>query len=231
MDLEKAKIDYEEKGYALIPGVFPRFDMQALQREAYRLLDTAFGKSQTQFVGKHPALMFGMSDLSYAFYAYTHSPELREIVTFFLGNDVRQLNCQNYFRESGDGDQFQWHNDLIFRTPLDDFDSIESGYLQTVIAIDDVGEDNGAVEFIPGSHKRPFQNIVPRDNSERGLREFKRMGLKGEKLCMKSGDVAIWNVLTVHGSEQNNSGRSRMQFMNGFCRESSLINKTRFPIY
>ena len=50
------------------------------------------------------------------------------------------------------------------------------------------------------------------------LRTFDRKGLNGKKYTAKKGDVMIWSVMIVHGSEPNNSSSDRMTYMNGFCR-------------
>jgi ectoine hydroxylase-related dioxygenase (phytanoyl-CoA dioxygenase family) len=89
---------------------------------------------------------------------------------------------------------------------------VENDYFQTIIAIDDITEENGAIEFIEGSHK------TMRIGAPQNLRVFNRGDLKGTKYTAKKGDVLIWSVLTVHGSEPNKSNKDRMTYMNGFCR-------------
>jgi hypothetical protein len=69
---------------------------------------------------------------------------MSSLVKEFIGNDVRQINNQIYFRESGDYDQFAWHQDIMFREPHIFNEDVESDYFQTIIAVDDINEDNGA---------------------------------------------------------------------------------------
>lgn len=209
--------------------------MNVIKNCAYRALfaNTARVQSKLDAQGKErPSLLFWPKDVSYVLNYYTNHPEMKKIVKFFLGEKVRQVNNQIYFRESGDGDQFAWHQDLAFRTPKEEFYRIETGYLQTVISIDEITEENGAVEFIPGSHRKGFINgLVPRDDSERGLREFIRGDYQGVKLCAKPGDVLLWDILVIHGSEQNTSSGNRMTYMNGFAKESAVLNKKKYPSY
>src|SRR5690606_31530900 len=100
-----------------------------------------------------PGLLFWPSSMSPHLSSVAKDERLSNIVQYFLGPNVRWLNNQIYYRESGDGDEFAWHQDITFRTPANKFSGIETKYLQTIIVVDEITEDNGAVEFIYGSHK------------------------------------------------------------------------------
>lgn len=232
--LNRVKQEYEQNGYAKIEGVFNRQEVDAIRSEAYRVIRSGHPelKSYLQKTphGK-PALLFGPSHFSEYMKRVADDPRMKGIVSHFLGPNVRQLNNQVYFRESGDGDEFAWHQDICFRTPPEDFSNIESCYLQTIVVVDEIYE-NAAIEFIPGSHKwGVVDGLVPRDNTERGLRKFVRGTYKGLKVAASPGDVLLWSVMIVHGSEKNESKRHRMTYMNGFASDSAILNKERFPMY
>ncbi len=229
-----AKTEASEKGYAVIRDVFPKTMVAAIKSNAYDIIKNPLkdaGQLQKNKNGT-PALLFWPQDLNPFLKSVAHSLRMQLIAQTFLGPKVRQLNNQIYFREANDGDEFGWHQDICFRTPPEEFQNIESGYLQTVIAVDRVHDGNGAVEFIPGSHLLgERRDLVPRDNSEKGLRTFKRGEFKGHKVNAEAGDVIVWHVLAIHGSEKNVSDSSRMLYMNGFAREDAVLNKSKFPVY
>ena len=127
------------------------------------------------------------------------------------GSQLTCINNQIYFREPGDEDSFAWHRDTIFRENEIFNSHLETDYLQTIIAIDNISEENGAVEFIEGSHE--WEEFHTKD-----LRGFERNDLRGTKYTANKGDVMLWSVKIVHGSEPNESTSSRMTYMNGFCR-------------
>ncbi len=232
--MDAIKAEYALKGYARIPAVFSQQEVSLIREEGYGCLqrlpkDDPF---RLQRVGGRPALLFWPKGLSTYLNDISRDQRLVDIVTAFLGPDVRQINNQLYFREAGDGDEFGWHQDVCFRTPPADFSNVEENYLQTIIVVDKITETNGAVEFIPGSHKwGQLPDLVPRDDSQRGLRKFDRERFRGEKFTAEPGDVLVWSVMAVHGSEQNLSQSNRMTYMNGFAAEAAVLNKTRFPIF
>ncbi len=225
------KKELEEKGYAKIEGVFTKAETDIIRREAIMALPLAMPKGCVQVRSGYPALLFGPSNFSTTLGSFIRDRRLKDIVFSVLGENVFHLVEQIYFRMGGDGDSFALHQDISFRTPPDDFHEIENGYLQTIICVDGMDEENGAIEFEPGSHKKGDLGLVPRDNSEYGLRGFDRRGWQGEKVRANPGDVLVWSPLVVHGSEPNNSSRWRMNYMSGFAAEAAVKSKNRFPKY
>lgn len=212
-------------GYALIAGVFPKSRIDKLRAAVLEAL--TFPGPNIQWRGDFPALFFEPPHT----YLDAMRARIAPIVQEVLGPNVLQLNNQYYFRLPGDGDEFAWHQDISFRTPPELFDGIETRYLQTAIIVDHMGPSNGGIEFIPGSHKSGDLALVPRDGSERGLREFKRGERKGVIVDAHPGDVLVWSVMAVHGSEPNVSHFPRAYYMNGFASSDAVKDKTRFPWY
>jgi ectoine hydroxylase-related dioxygenase (phytanoyl-CoA dioxygenase family) len=105
----------------------------------------------------------------------------------------------------------------MFREPRNFNGDVVDDYFQTIIAVDDINVDNGAVEFIEGSHKWEYWPDPTK------LRVFTRGELEGTKYTAKKGSVLIWTVTIVHGSEPNQSNADRMTYMNGFCRSKSAL--------
>lgn len=215
---------YNEDGVAVIPGVFTQEEMNVLRSDAYLTAHKVNPKyphrpldwTPTGF----PSLMYWPALVSEYIDHIRKDERLASIVRTFLGPNVKQLNNQIYFRESGDGDEFAWHQDVTFRIPRKNYPGIGDGYLQTIIVVDDITEDGGSVEFIPGSHKFGEVDLVDGRNHVE-LRKFIRGERRGKKYTAKSGDVMIWSVYTVHGSERNDSGRNRMTYMNGFAKDTA----------
>lgn len=213
---------YAEKGIIVIPDVFTAEECDEIKRQAYATKDV-------DIVGagyKHKP-----SEMSYGVKALIFFPALAndylnkirtdermvKLVREHIGDNVKQINNQVYFREAGTKDQFAWHRDTMFREPNNFKGDVIDDYFQTIIAVDDINVDNGAVEFIEGS-----QNWEKFPDPKH-LRVFERGELKGTKYTAKKGSVLIWMVTIVHGSEPNQSNADRMTYMNGFCRSKSAL--------
>lgn len=221
--------DYDEKGIIVIPSVFSASECDQIKNSAYSVTDDQIKAAGYPHVPSEQA--YNRKSLIF-FPALVHSylNEIRiskpmtELVREFIGDDVRQINNQIYFRERGDLDQFAWHQDIMFRESHLFNNDVVDDYFQTIIAVDDITEENGAIEFIEGSHK------TMRIDQPKNLRKFEREDLKGTKYTAKKGDVLIWSVMIVHGSERNNSNSSRMTYMNGFCRTKAARSYPHYMI-
>ena len=220
---------YLEKGVVVIPNVFTEEECAEMKRQAYSVKDLDITKSGY----KHEPSQTAYNKRSRIFFPALANEYLNKIrtderivslVKEFIGHDVRQINNQVYFRESGDNDQFAWHQDIMFRESNIFSEDVEDDYFQTIIAVDDITEENGAIEFIERSHR------IPTMSPPQNLRVFDRNGLKGVKYVASKGSVIIWSVMIIHGSEPNKSNSDRMTYMNGFCRTKSANSYPHYLI-
>jgi len=235
-NFSQIKADFERDGVVKIPGVFNPEEVRKMKAEGIASLlyaDRFHPRVSAQIKMENGAVWPALSFFPAVSMQYLNQircdRRLSNIVLFMLGENVKQLNNQFYFRLPGDGDEFEWHQDILFRTPKEDFPGIESRYLQTAIALDEITEESGAVEYVLGSHKQGDLNLLPQDETTPDkLRSFDRSKFQGVKMTAKPGDLMIWSVMIVHGSEQNKSNTSRMVYMNGFAASDASKN---FPHY
>jgi ectoine hydroxylase-related dioxygenase (phytanoyl-CoA dioxygenase family) len=218
--------ELENNGVAKIENVFGRDEINELRCKCWNAFREA-SCLDIQWRGDFPALVF-LREKRWVDKFAKHE-KLAWIVKRILGPEVVQLNKQIYFRLPGDGDQFNWHQDITFRIPKQNFVGIEEGYIQTAIVVDPMTEDNSPIMFVHGSHQFGELDLVPRDGTEQGLREF-RDNILGQPMIANPGDVLVWNVCTVHGSRVNNSDRSRMYLMNGFAKKECVLDQS-YPTY
>lgn len=221
-NLQSLEAIYKEKGVVVIPDVFTDEEMDELKKQAYSVSECpGYPHHAFEYANGKKSLVFFPSLGNEYINKIRKDERLAKIASFFLGKNIKQVNNQIYFREGGDGDEFAWHQDIRFRTPRERFPGIENGYLQTIIAVDDIDETNGGIEFIEHSH-------LKEEDQSNSLRNFVRNGRNGTKYKVKKGSVMVWHVLTVHGSEQNISDRSRMTYMNGFAKADNCLD---YPYY
>ena len=227
---------YQRDGVGVVKGAFSQEDVNRIRSAAFmamtRLSDISANgyrhpalETVDRGVGPSPALLFWPTLASPVLNEYRAHPCLQQIVRSILGQDVKQLNNQIYFRLPGDGDTFAWHQDIMFREPRADYPGIveNNAYLQTAIIVDRMSRENGAIEFVLGSHLLGDLGL-PHHHEYTGLRGFERerTAARFKHLATRvveadPGDVLVWSALTVHGSQSNSSPHHRMYYMNGFA--------------
>lgn len=221
--------EFLEKGIIVIPSVFTPMECSEIKRQAYAVRDedivsAGYPHVPSEQMYNKKSLIFFPSLCNEYLNSIRIDNRMVELVREFVGDDVRQINNQIYFREKGDLDEFAWHQDTIFREPNIFNGFVESDYFQTIVAVDDINDENGAIEFIEGSHLEGTIHRPPH------LREFIRGDRKGTKYKANRGDVLIWSIMIVHGSERNTSGADRMTYMNGFCKTRAASSYPHYLI-
>lgn len=231
------KQDFERDGVAKIEGVFTLDEVDKMRADAIMSIGRArdFCHSRVRVQTRDldgvdfPALSFFPALSSRYLNKVRCDERLRSVVCDFLGPNVKQLNNQFYFRLPGDDDQFEWHQDIFFRQPPEDFPGIQNAYLQTAIIIDEQGPESGGVEYVRGSHKSGDLHLIDHNASAPDkLRQYTKNKFIGERFDLKPGDLLVWSVMIVHGSQVNISRTPRMVYMNGF---GSAHASKYFPYY
>jgi ectoine hydroxylase-related dioxygenase (phytanoyl-CoA dioxygenase family) len=128
---------------------------------------------------------------------------------------MNQLINQAHFKRPGDGVAFPWHQDSTHRRyGMAEWKDVNGrgSYVQTLTALDDIGEDNGPLFFIPGGHARGHLDIPP-DGSLPSWVDPRT----AVPAIMRAGSVLLFGPYSIHGSRANTSLRPRRTFINGFA--------------
>jgi len=136
-----------------------------------------------------------------------------------------------------------WHQDDYLNPPY-----INSWYAAVWIALDDIHEDSGPFEFVPGSHRWPLMRshkvrmfLTPEERdhdnwpglAERFVNdvaeeEIVKRGLKTKKFLAKKGDLLIWHGRLMHrGSYPNIPGMERKTLISHY---SGISHRVDMPI-
>jgi ectoine hydroxylase-related dioxygenase (phytanoyl-CoA dioxygenase family) len=152
--------------------------------------------------------------VSKGFHDVLWNPRFLVAAKQLLGNkSVRFWHDQLFYKPAKKGGVVAWHQDYSYWTrtkPL--------AHLTCWCALDDVNEENGCVQYIPGSHKwgllpKPviagnFDGIRDYLNEEQ-LRQFENP----VAAPVKAGEAIFHHPLTLHGSGENKSNRPRRAFV------------------
>jgi len=134
------------------------------------------------------------------------SSKIIDIVEPLLGNNgVRYRNDKLNMKIAEVGSPVEWHQDICFYPHTND------DVLAVGIALDDCTLENGALQCIPGSHKKPvldhhsdgyFAGAVDPDDPEFNLED-------AVPLVVEAGSITVHHGRCLHGSAPNTSTKPR----------------------
>lgn len=157
--------------------------------------------------------------------AVRRDPRYLAILAPLIGRDVKQIINQLHWKPPGAaGAEFAFHQDARFRRPRSAYRNLASAYVQTGIAVDPHRRANGAMLIYPGSHRLGEKDLAgPTPVLDQSMAEERLVaaGLDPAKLVvleLDPGDVALWNVFTIHGSGPNATQGDRRFYLNGYVR-------------
>lgn len=99
-----------------------------------------------------------------------------------------------------------WHQDRAVALEPADNTRMVTAWL----AITDATEENGCLQVIPGSHKKPMLPHCPQ--SQLGIPEKNIVPMNAQPLPVKAGAAVLIHPLTIHGSLDNKSNGIRWSF-------------------
>lgn len=156
---------------------------------------------------------------------YRVDERVRDILAPLIGSEVRQVVNQLHWKPAGaESTAFGYHQDIGFRRPPEAYRNPRSSYVQTAIAIDPHRPENGAIRVYPESHRlgrlvtEMRGRVMDHPLCDEDLRRVDLDPRRLVDLVLEPGDVALWNLYTVHGSGPNRSRRDRRVYVNGYVK-------------
>lgn len=229
--------DYRRDGYAVVRGVFrpaeaaemaaafDRIYAEGLRHaKSFRHGNFYFRVRTDPNIGPVVRLVQWPSYTDPVLAKYRVDPRLFEIVAPLIGRDVKQIINQMHWKPPGAAHvEFGFHQDVRFRRPRSAYRDLATSYVQTGIAIDRHTVANGAMRIARGSHRLGEVTVGEHSRSvmDRELdgAELAPLGVAAADVAdieMAPGDVALWNLFTVHGSGPNSSAQDRRFYLNGY---------------
>ena len=209
-------IEYNERGFLAIPNVFPISTIERLRAVVDEYVEMSREKTENDSVFdlepthsfqdpqmrrlKTPALV------NEDFNRIMRSEILMDLIDPLLGNHgVRYRNDKLNMKIAEVGSPVEWHQDIAFYPQTND------DVLAVGVALDDCTLENGALQCIPGSHKRPVLNhhsngyfagaVDPKDPA---------FNLSAAvPLVVSAGSITIHHGRSLHGSAPNTSNKPR----------------------
>ena len=151
-------------------------------------------------------------------------PRLTVPCTQLLGSlEMEQLLSQAHFKRPGDGVIFGWHQDVQHRHKGEgtwkDINA-KGSFVQTLIVIDEMTQNSGPIQFIPGSAKWGRVDFGDHDYDNPGYTAKRPPQFRENDvvtITAKPGDTLFFGPYTAHASFENTSHNYQRVFINGYA--------------
>lgn len=214
--LTKDQVDqYFESGFIVVPSVLTADEVAEFRRVTDEICAGAAGLTEGNDVYdledshtpdepkvrriKNPVAQHEIYD------GLMRDPRILEPLKQLLGPSVRFKTSKLNMKSRGYGAPVEWHQDWAFYPHTND-DVTAVGVL-----LNDVGPDNGPLNFLPGSHKGPTYDHH-HDGVFCGAVDVEKEGidLSSAVPCIApAGSVSFHHVRMLHGSDSNRSDMDR----------------------
>ena len=213
---ERQKADYERDGFVLIENAVPPDLLNRLQAVTLDLISKSRDVTENNDIydldkghsRSNPRLnrIKAPHDVHEVFREYLRSDSLLGLIQPILGPDIRMNNSKLNAKAAQGGAPVEWHQDWSFYPHTND-DLLAIG-----VMLSDIGEEDGPLQMIPGSHREPVLShfnkgvfcgaINPDDESARLSDAVSVTG--------KAGSLSLHHVRTTHGSAPNLGDNPRL---------------------
>jgi len=218
MALTQEQLDfYNEHGYFLVKGLVDAATVEQLTHEVEGLhqqmataepegVDVSWELEQPEDRPRRIRQLMGSEIVCPTIDAISRSEEMLSIMEQLIGPKLFLFHSKLMMKAAYDGTFTPWHQDWGYWK----HGSKQPTQVNCMLAIDPQNQENGALRFVPGSHK---QGSI--DHQDTGAESF-GIGLEGDinayendLVDMQPGDAVFFGPLVIHGSEANASPNHR----------------------
>ena len=186
-------------------------------------LNAALNKYLEDHRDENNEFVSGLYEKDSKFLEFALYPEIIEEVKQLIGEDIILWGSSLFCKKGKNGNETPWHQDGEY-WPIKPLESV------TVwLSIDEVTEDNGPLQYIPGSHldkKLAEHNTLESKNVtlNQSLKNIDEIKHKAKSVHLKSGMFSLHDVYLFHGSRANNSGKRRAGLTYRYMPASSFFD-------
>ncbi len=227
-----------EFGYAVVRGLFGSRDLRALADAfdrvyaralryptSFRDRNVFYQIAEDPVLGRIARMVQWPAYFDEVLARYRTDHRILAVLAPLIGNDIKQIINQMHWKPPGAARvEFGYHQDIHFRRPVQAYRDPEGSFIQTMLAVDPHGPENGAVRVYPGSHKMGALAFPERGrimDAQMSDGDLRALGLDPDRLVdlvLEPGDFALWHLCTIHGSGPNTSGIDRRAYLNGYVK-------------
>lgn len=209
---------FRENGFLLLRNLLDAAEVAALKAETDRVarewesitpVREGFGMEPTQDQ-KRVTPTFrkigGINAYSDTFAAVLKHPVILDHLHPIIGETILLWRDVVMMKPARVGREKPWHQDSSY-WPWDPMRLVSA-----MIALDDATPENGCLQIIPGTHKKPVQHYG--DELQIDLDE--QMQARTLYVPLEAGDCLLFHSLLLHASEPNRSEHDRRVLINSY---------------
>jgi ectoine hydroxylase-related dioxygenase (phytanoyl-CoA dioxygenase family) len=221
---------FEENGYLAGVKVLSEHQVEFLCNELDELMRIEaanrpqfyeYHKNESTEPGKVLFHALGAWRVSAGFHDLIFHPAMTVPAEQLLGGKVRFWHDQLFVKPARDGGIVAWHQDYSYWTRTKPV-----AHLTCWIGLDDSTEENGCMNYVPGSHR---WDLLPRmsladdmDSILRVLSEEQSARFQPVPITLKAGEASFHHPLLLHGSYPNSSALPRRAAVVNMIRDGVI---------
>jgi len=226
---------FDTEGWVFLPELFDPAEIALLNREAHRIFAMDREEVFREKDGTTARTAFAAQNYNEAFRRLGRHPRLLDPVTQLLDGSVYMHQFKINAKAAFNGDVWQWHQD--YGTWSRDDMMPEPRAMNIALFLEDVTEFNGALMFIPRSHKAGVLQAghdvqttsyplwtIDEESITRLVDEGGMVSPKG-----KAGSAMLFHSNLVHASPANISPWDRTIVYLSLCHVDNHIRQFKRP--
>ncbi len=224
-DIELAQ--YKKDGYIIPDWHFSDDDVNLMRGLVEEIIKLNPDHQQEQFVCPHlpeGATKPMNSSRHRDFLRLATAAGLRTVLKQIIGKDILLWGSQLFCKPAMTGMEIPWHQDGAY-WPIKPLANVSAW-----IAIDDVKIENACLKVIPGSH---LNGLRPHETDSREkialdqtVKQDQFEQNKAVNIELSPGQVVIFDVYLIHGSNANTSGKRRAGLVYRYMPSTSLFDRS-----
>ena len=200
--------DFERDGFVTVPDLITRDEARALKQEIRHILDEVIREAR-ETDGAIPqsvqgGVYVGLSKRSAVCRQFAGDPRLLDVIEALIGPNILFWSDKVVFKSEEAEFGTPWHQDWPYWKGIHK--------LTLWLALDDIDERNGCLQFIPGSHRETYAH-----HGGSGAGALFSQRLDAAELAVSraitvpapSGTAVVFHDLTLHASHPNRARSDR----------------------
>jgi ectoine hydroxylase-related dioxygenase (phytanoyl-CoA dioxygenase family) len=166
---------------------------------------------------------------SKAFLDLARDPQIVELVSGVIGDDIILWGCHVFCKPPGDGYETPWHQDGHYWPirPL--------ATCTVWVALEASDKGNGCLRVIPGSHRdKRLHDHLHEDRTDLTLQQRLAPGTFDEATAvdieLQPGEMSLHDVHMIHGARPNTSTRRRTGVALRYMPATSVFDRSLKPV-